>query len=277
MEQDRGREPWHSASSTAPTSILDSPLRSLALRDPALADWWATRPARRSPGSSTSASPSASMRSLLSGDLYDGDQTSMRTALSSAPVEAPRRRRHRHLRDPRQPRPLGPHHQGTGAAGRGAVFGGRARGIQVETRGGVIAIHGLSFAQSHAPESLLPRYRRRSRARSTSASCTRASAAHPATTRTRPCAAADLGRERLPLLGARPRACADRSPRAPARSRCPACRRAATWARPARRGAARDRGRRRDHRRRDASDRRRRNSSASPSTSPRRGTGARSS
>ncbi|MGO4844027.1 DNA repair exonuclease, partial [Rhizobiaceae sp. 2RAB30] len=41
------------------------------------------------------------------------------------------------------------------------VFGGRADTIEVERPGGSfpVAIHGLSFAQSHAPESLLGKYK----------------------------------------------------------------------------------------------------------------------
>ncbi len=41
------------------------------------------------------------------------------------------------------------------------IFGGRAEAVTIEARDGgpEVAIHGISFADRHAPDSLLPRYR----------------------------------------------------------------------------------------------------------------------
>ena len=40
------------------------------------------------------------------------------------------------------------------------LFGGRAEAVEIDSGGLPIAIHGLSFARPHAPESLLPKYAR---------------------------------------------------------------------------------------------------------------------
>jgi len=140
---------------------LDSPLRSLALRDAALADLIgnATRQAFVTIVDLCLDEQVDAL--LLAGDLHDGDQTSMKTARFLA----------------EQIRRL--HEAGIGVfVIRGnhdalsritrelvfpetvKVFGGRAETIAVDgTDGDIpIAIHGISFAQPHAPESLLPRY-----------------------------------------------------------------------------------------------------------------------
>lgn len=141
---------------------LDSPLRSLALRDAALAE---------TIGNATRAALSRIIDIcleeqvdglLIAGDLYDGEQTSMKTALFLARELAR-----------------------LDAAGiatfviRGnhdamskitnelvlpdsvRVFGARAEAVSIERRAGGpdIVIHGLSFREPKAPESLLPRYR----------------------------------------------------------------------------------------------------------------------
>ena len=98
---------------------------------------------------------------LLSGDLYDGDQTSMKTArfladqirlLHEAEIAVfiirgnhdALSRITRELTFPLSVK----------------IFGGRAEAFEVEReRGAVpIAIHGISFVQPHAPESLLTRF-----------------------------------------------------------------------------------------------------------------------
>ena len=84
---------------------LDSPLKSLALRDPVLADLVgdATRQAFVRVVDLCLAERVDAL--MLSGDLYDGDQTSMKTArflaeqLKRLDVAGDP-----HLRDPRQPR-----------------------------------------------------------------------------------------------------------------------------------------------------------------------------
>ena len=59
----------------------------------------------------------------------------------------------------RQSRRRVPHHPGADLAGIGQGLR-RARGSRVARRGGLeVAVHGVSFAQKHAPESLLPKFR----------------------------------------------------------------------------------------------------------------------
>jgi DNA repair exonuclease SbcCD nuclease subunit len=140
---------------------LDSPLKSLALREPALAALVgdATRAAlRRIVDLCLSEAVDAL---LIAGDLYDGEQTSMKTArflgeqmkrLSEAGVRVfiirgnhdAMSRITRELTLPESCR----------------IFGGRA-GVEMIERPGTspIAIHGLSFAEPVAPQGLLPKYR----------------------------------------------------------------------------------------------------------------------
>lgn len=141
---------------------LDSPLRSLALRDPELAALIGTATRRAFTRIIDLCLEEQVDALVLAGDLYDGDQTSMKTA-----------------------RFLGAQIQRLGAAGiqvfivRGnhdalsritkelvfpdtvKVFTGRAEAIAAARGpGGIpVVIHGLSFAQPHAPESLLSKYR----------------------------------------------------------------------------------------------------------------------
>lgn len=139
---------------------LDSPLRSLSLRNPQLAALI---------GDSTR---QALIRIvdlcleeqvdalIIAGDLYDGEQTSMKTArflatqlarLSEAGIAVYKiRGNHDALSKITQELVLP---EGV------KVFGGRAE-IVLKNAGGLdIAIHGLSFAKPQAPESLLPKYR----------------------------------------------------------------------------------------------------------------------
>jgi DNA repair exonuclease SbcCD nuclease subunit len=139
---------------------LDSPLKSLALRDPALAEVI---------GNATRA---AFMRIialcldegvdalLIAGDLYDGAQASMKTArfltqqlrrLDAAGIETFIIR--------------GNHDAESRITGQlvlppsVTVFGAQA-GVARRGKGALeIAIHGISFARPHAPESLLGRFK----------------------------------------------------------------------------------------------------------------------
>jgi exonuclease SbcD len=141
---------------------LDSPLRSLALRDPELAELIgnATRRAFVSIIDLCLAEQVDAL--MLAGDLYDGDQTSMKTARFLAEQV---RRLHeaginvfmirgnhdalskitKELTFPASVR----------------LFGGRSEAIVVDRTSGdfAVTIHGLSFARPHAPESLLPRFK----------------------------------------------------------------------------------------------------------------------
>ena len=139
---------------------LDSPLRSLALRDADLAALV---------GSATREAFSGIVRMcldervdalLLAGDLYDGEQTSMKTArFLSGEI------RRLHEAGIRVFIIRGNHDALSKITREFAypdsvtVFSGRAEAIAVPQGGPPIVIHGLSFAQPSAPESLLPKYR----------------------------------------------------------------------------------------------------------------------
>ena len=139
---------------------LDSPLRSLALRNAELAELI---------GAASRQAFSAIVdiclfekvdALLLSGDLYDGDQTSMKTArflagelrrLHEAGIRTfIVRGNHDALSRITRELILPPSVK---------VFGGRAETVDLEVAGLDVAVHGLSFSQPAAPESLLPRYR----------------------------------------------------------------------------------------------------------------------
>ena len=141
---------------------LDSPLRSLALRDPVLADLIGNATRRAFVNIVRLCLDEQIDALLLSGDLYDGEQTSMKTA--------------RFLADQ-----IDPLHQGGvqvfiirgnhDALSRITkeltfpdavkIFGGRADAVTIERGLGVppVVIHGISFAQPHAPESLLGKFK----------------------------------------------------------------------------------------------------------------------
>ncbi|MBE7183543.1 MAG: DNA repair exonuclease [Methylobacterium mesophilicum] len=140
---------------------LDSPLRTLALRNPELAELIgnATRRALSAVVDLCLAEQVDAL--LLSGDLYDDNQTSMKTArflagemrrLHEAGIKTfIVRGNHDALSRITRELTLPP---------SAKVFGGRAETVSITMPNGLeIAVHGLSFAQAHAPESLLPRYK----------------------------------------------------------------------------------------------------------------------
>ena len=139
---------------------LNSPLRSLALREPELAGLigGATRKAFVAIIDLCLSEQVDAL--LISGDLYDGEQTSMKTArfladqlrrLHDAGIQAFIIRGN-HDAESRITRELT-------LPESVKVFSGRAEAI-VLSRGAVdVAVHGVSFAQKHAPESLLPKFR----------------------------------------------------------------------------------------------------------------------
>jgi exonuclease SbcD len=99
---------------------------------------------------------------LLAGDLYDGDQTSMKTArFFSAQI------RRLHEASIRVFVVRGNHDalsritKELTLPDSVKVFGGRAEAVEIERPRGAapIVIHGLSFAQPHAPESLIGKYK----------------------------------------------------------------------------------------------------------------------
>jgi DNA repair exonuclease SbcCD nuclease subunit len=138
---------------------LDSPLKSLALRDAALADRVAaaTRGAFARTVDLCLAERVDAL--LIAGDLYDGGQTSMTTArfvadqfdrLHAAGVRTLIVRGN-HDALSKVSRVLEPPPSVT-------VFGARGGTVRMEAGALAVAVHGLSFREAQAPESLLPRY-----------------------------------------------------------------------------------------------------------------------
>ncbi|MER8555600.1 DNA repair exonuclease [Mesorhizobium sp. M1217] len=138
---------------------LDSPLRSLALRNPDLAELVgdASRQAFVSIIDLCLAERADAL--VIAGDLYDGDQTSMKTArfLASQMTRL-------HQAGIRVFKIRGNHDALSRISKQlvfpdtVTIFGGRPQSV-LQTAGGLdVAFHGLSFANPKAPESLLPKY-----------------------------------------------------------------------------------------------------------------------
>ena len=139
---------------------LDSPLRSLALRNPALAELVgnATRQALVAIVDLCLAEQVDAL--LIAGDLYDGDQTSMKTArflasqmerLHQANIAVYKiRGNHDALSRITRQLILPPSVK---------IFEGRAEAVELRHGDLSIAVHGISFKEAHAPESLLPKFR----------------------------------------------------------------------------------------------------------------------
>ncbi|WID99669.1 DNA repair exonuclease (plasmid) [Bosea vestrisii] len=141
---------------------LDSPLRSLALRDPNLADLIGNATRRAFVRLVDLCLDEQVDALLLAGDLYDGDQTSMKTARFLA--EQLRRLHEAGIRV----FVIRGNHDALSRITKELslpdsvkLFGGRAEVIAIDRSGDQfpVAIHGLSFAQPHAPESLIGRYK----------------------------------------------------------------------------------------------------------------------
>lgn len=138
---------------------LDSPLRSLSLRDPELAALIGDSTRQALVGIVDMCIEEKVDALIIAGDLYDGEQTSMKTArflatqlarLSQAGIAVYKIRGN---------------HDALSKITRELVlpdgvklFGDRAETVLHAADGLDIAIHGLSFAKPHAPESLLPKY-----------------------------------------------------------------------------------------------------------------------
>ncbi len=140
---------------------LDSPLRSLAMRNVDLAQLIgdATRQALIAIVDLCIDEQVNAL--IIAGDLYDGDQTSMKTArfvasqmqrLHEAEIATfIIRGNHDALSRITQELILPP---------TVTVFGGRSHAVDIVHGDLTLAIHGLSFAKPHAPESLLEKYHR---------------------------------------------------------------------------------------------------------------------
>ncbi len=138
---------------------LDSPLRTLALREPELAELigGATRKAFVAIIDLCLAEEVDAL--LIAGDLYDGEQTSMKTArfladqlrrldqagIATFVIRGNHDAESRITRELTLPESV-------------KVFGGRAEIIALRAGALDVAIHGVSFANRHAPESLLPKF-----------------------------------------------------------------------------------------------------------------------
>ncbi len=139
---------------------LDSPLRTLALREPALADLigGATRRAFTTIVDLCLAEKVDAL--LIAGDLYDGEQTSMKTARFLADQL-------RRLHEAEIPTfVIRGNHDAESRITREltlpdtvSVFSGPAEVVRLAAGALDVAIHGVSFAQKHAPESLLSKFR----------------------------------------------------------------------------------------------------------------------
>jgi DNA repair exonuclease SbcCD nuclease subunit len=136
---------------------LDSPLRSLALRDPALGDLVATASRTVLARIVDLCLAERADALLIAGDLFDGAVRSMKTAafvvaqmerLAAGGVRVLMiRGNHDAESTVARELPMPPNVQ---------VFDGR--GGTERLAGGAVAVHGVSFAGRHAPESLLPKY-----------------------------------------------------------------------------------------------------------------------
>src|SRR5580693_7995736 len=141
---------------------LDSPLRSLALRDPALADLIGNATRKAFIGVVDLCLDEQVDALLLSDDLYDGEQSSMKTARFLADQI-------RRLHEAKiKVFIIRGNHDAISRITREltfpdavTTFGRRATAVTVERERGAIpvAIHGISFAEPHAPESLLARFK----------------------------------------------------------------------------------------------------------------------
>lgn len=140
---------------------LDSPLRSLALRNGDVAELIGDATRRALMGIVDICIDEQVDALIIAGDLYDGDQTSMKTArflasqmqrLHEAGITTFVIRGNHDALSRITPELILPPSV--------TVFGGRSHAIDLAHGDLALSIHGLSFAKPHAPESLLEKYRR---------------------------------------------------------------------------------------------------------------------
>lgn len=139
---------------------LDSPLRSLALRNPDLAELVGDASRQALIAIVDLCLEEQVDALIIAGDLYDGEQTSMKTArFLAGQVERLHRAGIRTYA-------IRGNHDALSKIAKELVmpetvkiFGGHPEALEI-TRGSLpVAIHGLSFAKPQAPDSLLPKYR----------------------------------------------------------------------------------------------------------------------
>jgi len=141
---------------------LDSPLRSLALRDTELAEMIGNATRRALVNIIDLCLDERVDALLLAGDLYDGDQTSMKTARFFAD------QMHRLDQAGVKVFIVKGNHDAASKITKQLtlpdgvrVFGGRADYVEIEPASGgmPVTIHGLSFTEPKVPSSLLPRFK----------------------------------------------------------------------------------------------------------------------
>lgn len=138
---------------------LDSPLRSLAMRSPELAELVGDA-TRQAFVTTVDICVDEQVNALvIAGDLFDGDQTSMKTArflagqlarLHQASVKVLKIRGNHDNLSRISKQLVYPDNV--------TVFGGRAQPVVHRAGGSDVVFHGLSFTSAKAPESLLPKY-----------------------------------------------------------------------------------------------------------------------
>jgi len=139
---------------------LDSPLRSLALRNAELADMVGDA-SRQALIAIVDLCLEEQVNALvIAGDLYDGEQTSMKTARFLAS-----QMERLHQAGIRVYKIRG-NHDAMSRIARELVlppsvkiFAGHAEAVEITSGSLAVAIHGLSFAKPHAPEPLLPKFK----------------------------------------------------------------------------------------------------------------------
>lgn len=138
---------------------LDSPLRSLAMRNPELAEIVGDASWQAFIAIVDLCLAERVDALVIAGDLYDGDQTSMKTArflgtqmgrLHEAGVKVLKIRGNHDALSRISKQLLFPDTV--------TIFGGRPAEVLLASTGLDVVFHGLSFSQSKAPESLLPKY-----------------------------------------------------------------------------------------------------------------------
>ncbi len=140
---------------------LDSPLKSLALRDPQLGELVGNATRHAFTAIVDLCLDERVDALILSGDLYDGDQTSMKTARFLG--DALKKLQDAGIRT----FIIRGNHDALSKITRELVlpqgaklFSGRAEAVEVGCAGGLdVVVQGVSFAEPRAPESLLPRYK----------------------------------------------------------------------------------------------------------------------
>lgn len=139
---------------------LDSPLRSLALRNPDLAALVGDA-SRQTLIAIVDLCLEEQVDALvIAGDLYDGDQTSMKTArFLAGQLERLHQAGIRTYMIKGNHDALSKISKELVVPETVKIFGGHAEALDIAGGSLPVAIHGLSFAKPQAPESLLPKYR----------------------------------------------------------------------------------------------------------------------